>query len=94
MPGASNLAATTIEALDTRKIQVQVTAVARPRNQSIFHNPEPLSEDQAPWPTDLKPWIADSVSRFKLSGFSLVDVDRGYWGRLPDLDRIGSRGGA
>jgi hypothetical protein len=32
MPGASNLAATTIEALDTRKIQVQVTAVARPRN--------------------------------------------------------------
>ena len=32
MPGASNLAATTIEALNTRKIQVQVTAVARPRN--------------------------------------------------------------
>jgi hypothetical protein len=30
MPGASNLAATTIEALNTRKIQVQVTAVARP----------------------------------------------------------------
>ena len=49
-------------------------------NRFIDILPEPLSEGQVPWPTDLKPWIEDSVSRFKLRGSRLVDAETGLLG--------------
>lgn len=39
MPTASNPAATTMEALNTRKIQMQVAAVARPHHQLARYTP-------------------------------------------------------
>ena len=34
----------------------------------------PRSKHLGPWSTDLEPWIVDSVSRFKLRGYRLVDA--------------------